>query len=76
MSKWNIISRIRKFYGVSEDTAELKWLRSNIYKSRLEQVKTGWIIAGLIMLALENIAAVVIISSFAGFMSLAFLEKE
>lgn len=76
MSKWNIVSRIRQFYGVSEDTQELKWTRSKIYKRRLEQVKTGWIISGLCMLAAQNPAVVLALFMFSGFLSLAFLEKD
>lgn len=76
MSKWNLVSRIRHFYGVSEDTQEFEWMRSKVYKRRLEQVKTGWIISGLCMLILQNPAAVLALFMFSGFLSLAFLERD
>lgn len=76
MGKFNLVSRIRHFYGVSEDTDEFRWTRSNTYKMRLEQVKTGWIIAGILMLLIQTPAMVLGLSIFSGFLSLAFLERD
>lgn len=72
----NWIDRVRRFYRIPEHQPEYQWLRSHTYRRRVEQVKTGWIIAGLTMLLTGNLAAVIIISAFAAFMSLAFLEYD
>lgn len=76
MHNRNLISRIRRFYRVSESNPDIQWTRTDTYRRRLEQVKTGWIISGITMLAVENIAAVVGIFMFTSFMSFAFLERD
>lgn len=76
MSPLNILTKIRRFYGLSEQNPDIQWTKTNLYRRRLEQVKTGWIISGVLMLCAENVAAVVGILFFSGFMSLAFLEKD
>ncbi len=76
MIKLDLISRIRRFYKLPENNPEFIWTRSTTYQRRLEQVKTGWIVAGLLMLASGSTSAVIVISAFSGFLSLAFLEKN
>jgi len=76
MPPLNILSRIRRFYNVPENHPDIAWTKSTIYRKRLEQVKTGWIISGLCMLAAENIAAIAGIFFFSSFMSFAFLERD
>lgn len=66
---------LRKFYKLPE-TRELAWEKTKIYQKRLEQVKTGWIVAGLIMLAFDNNALAASLSIFCLFLSFAFLEPD
>ncbi|GGY46093.1 hypothetical protein GCM10011297_18650 [Bacterioplanes sanyensis] len=72
----NWLDRVRRFYRLPEHQPEYQWMHSRTYQRRREQVKTGWIIAGLLMLGLGSIGAVLIIAAFATFMSLAFLEYD
>jgi hypothetical protein len=72
----NLISRIRRFYNLPEHHPDIEWTRTDAYKRRLEQVKTGWIISGCCMLAVENVAAIAGIFFFSSFMSFAFLERD
>lgn len=76
MNKPDLISRIRRFYNLPEDHPEFLWTQTPAYQKRLEQVKNGWIIAGLLMLSIGTTSSVVLISAFTGFMSLAFLERD
>ena len=76
MAKLDLINRIRRFYKLPENHPEFVWTRSTVYKKRLEQVKNGWIIAGLLMLASGSTSAVIVIGAFSGFLSLAFLERN
>lgn len=76
MDKPNLINRIRRFYNLPDDHPDFLWTETSLYRKRLEQVKSGWIIAGLLMLSIGTTSAVVLISAFAGFMSLAFLERD
>ena len=76
MGKNKLINRIRHFYGISDEQPEFQWTRTDIYQRRVEQVKTGWIVSGLIMLALGSTEGVFILTAFTGFMSLAFLEHD
>lgn len=71
----SILKSIRGFYGISEQTEEIQWTFSLTYQRRIEQVKTGWIIAGLLMLAIESLAFVIGCFLFCFFLSLAFLER-
>lgn len=74
--RFDLIRRIRRFYRLRDDHPSFVWTRTRTYKRRLEQVKNAWIIAGVIMLASGNIAAVLLLTGFMGFMSLAYLEQE
>jgi hypothetical protein len=76
MASFDLINKIRRFYRVSENTPDIQWTRTETYRKRMEQVKTGWIISGICMLAVENVAAVVGILFFSSFMSFAFLERD
>jgi len=76
VAKLDLINRIRRFYKLPENHPEFVWTRSETYKKRMEQVKNGWIIAGLLMLASGSTSMVVVIAAFSGFLSLAFLEKN
>lgn len=72
----SIISRIRRFYRLPEHHPDIQWTKTDTYRRRLEQVKTGWIISGVTMLAVENVAAIMGIFMFTSFMSFAFLERD
>lgn len=76
MQPLNLLTKIRRFYGLSEQNPDIQWTKTELYRRRLEQVKTGWIISGVMMLAVENLAGVLTILFFSGFMSLAFLERD
>jgi len=76
MPPLNILTRIRRFYKIPEHHPDIEWTKTETYRRRLEQVKTGWIISGCCMLAAENIAAIVGIFFFSSFMSFAFLERD
>ncbi|TNC87996.1 hypothetical protein [Thalassolituus sp.] len=76
MTHRSIISRIRRFYRLPEHHPDIEWTQTETYRRRLEQVKTGWIISGVTMLAVENLAAVLGIVMFTSFMSFAFLERD
>lgn len=76
MAKLDLINRIRRFYRLPENHPEFVWTRSNTYRKRLEQVKSGWIIAGLLILASGSTSAAIVIAAFSACMSLAFLEKN
>lgn len=76
MAKLDLINRIRRFYGLPENHPDFVWTRSETYRKRLEQVKSGWIIAGLLMLLSGSTSAVIVIAAFCSCMSLAFLEKD
>lgn len=66
---------LRRFYRIPQ-TEDIKWIGSEAHRQRLEKIKTGWIIAGLVMLALDSNAAALGIFLFAGFLSLAFLDRD
>lgn len=76
MFKLDLINRIRRFYKLPENNPEFIWTRSTTYQKRLEQVKSGWIVAGLLMLMSGSTSAVIVIGAFSGFLSLAFLERN
>ncbi|MCA6065488.1 hypothetical protein [Thalassolituus marinus] len=76
MNRFPLIERIRRFYRLPDNYPELNWTRTRLYRRRLEQVKSGWIITGLVMLASDSIAVVFVLGAFAGFLSLAFLEPD
>lgn len=72
----NLLRRLRRFLCISEDTPDIQWSFTPTYQRRVEQIKNGWIFAGIIMLIAENIAFVVGITLFSCFLSLAYLERE
>lgn len=76
MSKMPLLDRIRRFYRLPQDYPELNWTRTETYRRRLEQVKSGWIITGIIMLLSGSIEVVCVLGAFAGFLSLAFLDPD
>lgn len=76
MASFDLIRKVRKFYGISEDTPEIQWTRSETYRKRLELVKIGWIISGICMLITYNFAAMFGIFLFSSFISIAFLERD
>ncbi|MDK2777859.1 MAG: hypothetical protein KYX62_09380 [Pseudomonadota bacterium] len=76
MNKLPLLDRIRRFYRIPTDYPELNWTRTALYRRRLEQVKSGWIISGLVMLISGSIEVVFILGAFTGFLSLAFLDPE
>lgn len=75
MNLYDVFEWLRQNLKIPK-TAELEWLKTDIYKKRLEQVKSGWILAGVLMLASDNNAAVMGITLFSIFLSFAFLEKD
>ncbi|ASP38933.1 hypothetical protein CHH28_09675 [Bacterioplanes sanyensis] len=70
------LDKVRRFYRLPEQQPEYQWLSSPLYRRRIEHVKTGWIIAGLLMLSLNSLGAVFVITAFSAFMSLAYLEYD
>ncbi|WP_430461685.1 hypothetical protein ACQUQU_02570 [Thalassolituus sp. LLYu03] len=76
MNRVPLIDRIRRFYRLPDDYPELNWTRTPLYRKRLEQVKNGWILTGVIMLICDSIAVVCVLGAFAAFLSLAFLEPD
>ncbi|MFC3681242.1 hypothetical protein [Bacterioplanoides pacificum] len=76
MGKMNLLNRIRRFYNIPEHNPDIAWTRSKTYQRRLEQVKIGWIITGLLMLISGSTAVSIVIGSFSLFMTLGFLERD
>ncbi len=76
MSRFSVIEFIRRIYRLPQDYPELNRTHTERYRRRLEQVKNGWIITGLIMLASDSTAVVCVLGAFATFLSLAFLEPD
>ncbi|WP_028293429.1 hypothetical protein [Oceanobacter kriegii] len=71
----NPVQWLRQVFNLP-DTPDLQWIRTETHKRRLEQVKTGWIIAGLLMLGMDNNAAVFMFGFFCIFLTFAFLERD
>ncbi|HBS41460.1 MAG TPA: hypothetical protein DEA26_02180 [Oceanospirillales bacterium] len=76
MTDHSLLVRIRRFFHLPENEPEIAWTRTPLYRRRLEQVKTGWIITALLMLAAENIAIIAGLFFFSSFMSFAYLERD
>ncbi|MAD46150.1 MAG: hypothetical protein CMI02_06775 [Oceanospirillaceae bacterium] len=74
--KLPLLDRIRRFYRLPDDYPELNWTRTRLYRRRLEQVKSGWIVTGTLMLLSGSVEVVCVLGAFAGFLSLAFLDPE
>lgn len=72
----SLIDRLINFLRIPQSTAEFQWTKTRCYRRRLEQVKTFWIIAGLIMLAAGHPAFILVGCFFMTFLSFAFLEKD
>ena len=49
MTDHSLLVRIRRFFHLPENEPEIAWTRTPLYRRRLEQVKTGWIITALLM---------------------------
>jgi len=62
-------------FGISKNTDEYRWCKTNAYKQRLEFVKNMWIGSGLVMLAVAQPAFILALSLFITFLSFAFLER-
>lgn len=76
MKRLQLVARVRRFYRLPDNYPELNWTRTELYRKRLEQVKSGWIVAGLIMLCSDSIAVVCVLGTFTAFLSMAFLEPD
>ena len=76
MNNDSLVMRIRRFFHLPDDEPEMNWTRTPLYRKRVEQVKTGWIITALLMLAAENLAIIAGLFFFSSFMSFAFLERD
>ncbi len=74
MSK-NIIERIIQYLGIPQNSDEFQWTKTQLYRKKLDRVKSFWIIGGLIMLAVAQPAFILAGSFFLTFLSFAFLEK-
>ena len=72
----DLTGKIRRFFNVNDNTDEIKWSRSKIYKMRIEQLKYGWIAAGILILIAATLPAAVSILLFTIFTSLAFLDRD
>ena len=71
----DIFAGVRRFLGIAR-TRDIEWMETRTYQQRLEWVKSGWIVAGLLMLAADNNAAALGISMFGMFLTFAFLERD
>ncbi len=71
----NIIERFIAFLGIPQNTPEFQWTKTPTYQKRLGAVKYGWILAGIIMLAVAQPAFILGSSLFLTFLSFAFLDK-
>ncbi len=76
MNNDSLVMRIRRFFHLPDDEPEMNWTRTPLYRKRVEQVKTGWIITALLMLAAENLAIIAGLFFFSSFMSFAYLERD
>ncbi|MFL0806142.1 MAG: hypothetical protein K6L60_02505 [Oceanobacter sp.] len=75
MRKPTLLQRIRRFYGIDEPDRD-GWADSAEYRRRLRWVQFGWVVAGLVILALGHNAAAIGIGLFMTFLSFAVLEKS
>ncbi|MCY0964265.1 hypothetical protein [Parathalassolituus penaei] len=75
MKGLDLFAWMRRVFGIGR-TRDIAWLETRTYQQRLEWVKSGWIIAGLLMLAADNNAAALGIAMFSTFLSFAFLERD
>jgi len=71
----HVIDHIIKWLGIPQNTDEFKWTQTRAYAKRLEWVKSGWILGGIVMLVVAQPAFILASSLFLSFLSLAFLEK-
>lgn len=76
MNNDSLVMRIRSFFRITNDEPEMNWTRTPLYRRRVEQVKTGWIITALLMLAAQNLAIIAGLFFFSSFMSFAYLERD
>ena len=44
MTNDSLLIRIRRFFHLPENEPEIAWTKTPLYRRRLEQVKSGWII--------------------------------
>lgn len=72
----DIAGKILRFFNRNDKTKELEWSRSNIYKRRVEQLKYGWIAAGIIILIFASLPVTIFVVLISLFTSLAFLEPD
>lgn len=72
----SLIDRLITFLKIPQTTPEFLWTKTRCYRRRIEQVKTFWIVAGLIMLAAGHPAFILVACFFMTFLSFAFLEKD
>lgn len=71
----NILERVIFWLGIPQNSEEFQWTKTQAYKKRLEWVKTAWMFAGLIMLAVASPAFISASCLFMTFLSFAFLDK-
>ena len=76
MTNDSLLIRIRRFFHLPENEPEIAWTKTPLYRRRLEQVKSGWIITCALMLAAEDLALITGLFFFSSFMSFAYLEKD
>ena len=72
----SLIERLIRFLNIPQTTPEFLWTKTRCYRRRLEQVKSFWIIAGLVMLAAGHPAFILMLFFFMTFLSFAFLERD
>ena len=72
----SLIDRLIQFFQISQSTPEFQWTKTRCYKRRVEQVKSLWIVAGVIMVASAHLAFILVACFFMTFLSFAFLERD
>ena len=72
----SLVDRLIHFLKIPQSSPEFKWTKTRCYRRRLDQVKSLWIAAGIIMLASGHPAFILTACFFMVFLSFAFLERD
>ena len=72
----DLTGKIRRFFKINDDTKEIQWSRSKIYKRRVEQLKWGWIAVAILILIVGSVQFAIGAVLFTLFTSLSFLEPD
>lgn len=75
MDNPSLLQRIRQFFGIDVSPIKSKQAVQD-YQRRLRWIQFGWIVAGIIILALGSSAAAVGIGLFMTFISFALIDDS